>query len=56
MRTGAKSNADEMIAGKVDNRDQFSFCAHGADVTRMSKVDNESEAFEGHGFKEVAIP
>lgn len=56
MRTSTKPNADSVIARKVDDEDEFCFCAHGADVTGMSKVDDESEAFKGHSFKEVAVP
>jgi hypothetical protein len=32
---GAKSNADGMVARKIDDEDMFGFCAHRADVFGM---------------------
>ena len=56
MRTRAKSNADEMITGKIDDANPLDFRANRADVGRVNEVDDKSEAFKGCVFEEVAIP
>lgn len=56
MRTCAKTNSDDVIAGEVNHCDTFGLCVHRTDVGVVVKVDGKPKAFEGDVFKEIAIP
>jgi hypothetical protein len=51
----AKPDADKMVTRKVNYEDLFGFC-NGADIGRMSEINDESQAFEGYIFEETTIP
>jgi hypothetical protein len=52
----AETDADSVVSGKVDNEYLPSVCKNGAAITRMSKVDNLTEALEGYWLEKPARP
>ena len=45
-----------MVTREVDYEDPLGFWTNGADVGGVSKIDDESQTFEGHVFEEITIP
>ena len=56
MRTRAEPNADEVVAGQINDKDSLDFMVDRADVGGVNEIDGKSEAFEGGFLKEIAIP
>ena len=56
LGTFAEADTDSVMAGKVDDKQPLGFCRHIARFPRVSKVDNQTETFEGYPLEKAIGP
>ena len=52
----ARTYTDSVIAGKVDDEYPLSFRLIRATIPTVSKIDDETEALEGHVLEKSVVP
>ena len=56
FRTLAETDADSVMAGKVDNEYELRFCGRETAISRMSEVNGQTETLQGYALEKATRP
>jgi hypothetical protein len=54
--TLAETDGDGVMAGKIDDKYPLRIRRRGAEIPRVSKVDDQTKTFKGHAFEKAIRP